>query len=263
MTENPKKEKQVFPPVVSSILAILDRHQAHYLLDQGTLLGVIRAGRMIPGDTDIDISLLACEVQDKLDSIVADIRKLKLPVARLEHCLWIPWTFKGSERENMPVHINFYRRKNGRAEKVFYLTPRSSTPLKRVVWKVFTSFWYVSKAPDIWKEVDKSFLSAKERFALLVARFMPASLRAALLRWVEKCKKSFERPIKMSVPAEYFDNLKEIEIDKIAVKVPYDAEGYLRFKYGPTWRAPAENWKWWLDDRAVIREEDGKRKRSV
>lgn len=41
--------------LLQTVTAILDRHGVHYALTGGTLLGIVREGRFLPWDTDVDL----------------------------------------------------------------------------------------------------------------------------------------------------------------------------------------------------------------
>lgn len=50
------------------ITDILERHEIRYCLDGGTLLGIVREGRLLPWDNDLDLFMPSTEV-DKLSRI--------------------------------------------------------------------------------------------------------------------------------------------------------------------------------------------------
>ncbi len=46
--------------------------------------------------------------------------------------------------------------------------------------------------------------------------------------------------IRQEVPLKYFDNLKEIDLFGVKLKVPEDHEGFMDYTYGKYWRKPVE-----------------------
>lgn len=43
--------------MLNEVVDILDRNNVEYMLDCGTLLGVIRENRLLPWDTDVDLCI--------------------------------------------------------------------------------------------------------------------------------------------------------------------------------------------------------------
>ena len=58
------------------IVEQLEKHKINYWLDSGTLLGLVRDGKLIEGDNDIDISVLETEV-NKLNDLIINNMSLK------------------------------------------------------------------------------------------------------------------------------------------------------------------------------------------
>jgi len=58
------------------IVGILDKHQIRYWLDFGTLLGVMREGRLLPWDNDLDISIFADDRERLLEKALPEIQAI-------------------------------------------------------------------------------------------------------------------------------------------------------------------------------------------
>lgn len=57
-----------------TVIDLLDKHNIPYHLEGGTLLGIIRDGRIIPWDHDTDISIMSCDYE-RLALIFDEIKK--------------------------------------------------------------------------------------------------------------------------------------------------------------------------------------------
>jgi phosphorylcholine metabolism protein LicD len=84
MVNNGKKSKyilqgknlKVAEQMLKDVTDIFDKHGVRYWLDFGTLLGIVREGRILPWDDDMDISIFEEDRQKVHDVVMPEIKKL-------------------------------------------------------------------------------------------------------------------------------------------------------------------------------------------
>lgn len=68
------KNKLIAEDLLFGITTILDNHKINYCLEGGTLLGIFRENRLLPWDSDVDISIMSEEIQ-KLNPFFSELKK--------------------------------------------------------------------------------------------------------------------------------------------------------------------------------------------
>jgi len=84
MASNGKKSKYILQgknlkiaeQMLKDVTDIFDKHGVRYWLDFGTLLGIVREGRILPWDDDMDISIFEDDRQKVHDIVMPEIKKL-------------------------------------------------------------------------------------------------------------------------------------------------------------------------------------------
>ena len=56
------------------IVDLINQNNIHYALEGGTLLGIYRENRLLPWDSDVDLSILCCQL-GKVDTLINDLNK--------------------------------------------------------------------------------------------------------------------------------------------------------------------------------------------
>ncbi len=62
--------------MLKDVTEIFEKHNIRYWLDFGTLLGIVREGRILPWDDDMDISIFEEDRQKVHDIVLPEIKKL-------------------------------------------------------------------------------------------------------------------------------------------------------------------------------------------
>jgi phosphorylcholine metabolism protein LicD len=62
--------------MLEDVTRILEKHNVRYWLDFGTLLGIVREGRILPWDDDMDISIFEEDRQKVHDIVMPEIKRL-------------------------------------------------------------------------------------------------------------------------------------------------------------------------------------------
>jgi hypothetical protein len=212
------------------VLEELDSVGLEYWLDAGSLLGVIRSGALLPWDKDIDLGCWVSQIP-KLGPAVAAFRrrgynvrlhryrgdlyqvKLRPPLRAL---------LKGARTLDIAV---FRRRGKYAWCPVNCVDPQ---PAPR-----FSVRWFIAK--PLREAVIRPWENREARRPRTVA--VPR-LRMEVRTWV--------------VPAFYFLELSNVEVEGRCVRIPADASGYLTRRYG-AWEQPREGWNYCEDDGVIDR----------
>jgi phosphorylcholine metabolism protein LicD len=198
------------------IIEQLEKHEINYWVDSGTLLGLVRDGKLIKGDNDIDISVWDTEIE----KIQEFANKLKLQSYEARMCYYkktpvkIKINKKGQERV---IDINFFRKINGFA-------------------------WCIQPIIKTEKSITQLFVS---KYILPIYKKSPVSLYSEfpyiyVLRF--GC---------WWVPLKYFEKTDFIEIDGVKIKVPFMKEEYLEKRYG-NWKVRNPKWNFVRDDGLLL-----------
>lgn len=231
-----KKEKEILNPV----LRILKKLDVKWWLDQGTLLGVIRDGDLLPWDHDIDISVWHDEFHHKMDSF------LELCLDEGLRVKINPWSVKLVLDDRScgyrPVDIEFYSKDSDRAIKV--MRSNQSGSFLDLCKAIF--FHYLGRLDEL------DFLSPSGRLKRLVAGgiclLLPKPIRSRISNWAY----IRQQTVSLSVESIYFDNLFVLNLAGFNFNVPSNSEGLLEKKYGPDWKTPKKDWNHLKDDGTII-----------
>lgn len=66
------KNRKKAEALLMDVTEFLDKHKIQYALEGGTLLGIYRENRLLPWDSDVDLSILSSEL-NKLESILKEL----------------------------------------------------------------------------------------------------------------------------------------------------------------------------------------------
>ena len=230
------KEKEILEPV----LRILKRLGVCWWLDQGTLLGVIRDGDLLPWDDDIDISVWHEEFHHKMDSF------LELCLNEGIRVQVNPWSVKLVLDDRScgyrPVDIEFYSRDRRQAIKV--LRSKESGSFLGLCKAIV--FHYLGRLGEL------DFQAPSGRLKRLVAGgirvLLPKPIRSCISNWAY----IRQQTVSMSVESTYFDSLITLNLAGFNLNVPSNSEGLLKKKYGPDWMTPKRDWNHMKDDGTII-----------
>lgn len=201
-----------------SFVSLLNSHNIPYCMDSGVLLGIMRDGRLLANEKDIDLQMWV-EDEERLKQIFPLLKKNGWKITK--------WMYKGHvyqyrflRSQHIPVHIMLFRKQGdwawcpaGRATG----NPFSWKPA-RLIYRLFSRARTALR--NLLKKTD-------------VARW-PWNVRRDLGTWWVPCR-FFER---VSYSKE-FD-----------IYIPEQWDEYLSFRYGD-WKIPNSNWDFWKDDGAL------------
>ncbi len=244
------EEENTFISFLCQIKKVLDNHKIEFWLDCGTLLGVVRDGRFIPGEHDIDLGVWQNKISDGIKiSISRELTKKGFDVYLAEN--WI--TIKKSEE--IWADIASYRLINNKAV-IPKLEPQNLSG------KFLTMFIKILSAPYYYQINFRSYRQKNMKritrlirdILVVISRILPSWLKKRIIKVALIIyKKMGPKNVSWIIPSNYFRNLTEIRFHGIKFRVPDKTEEYLAYRYGKDWRIPKKDWVTERDDGAVIK----------
>jgi len=243
-------------PLFIKTIEALEELKIPYWLDQGTLLGMVREGRLLAGDHDIDLGIFYEDYRAKKGELE---KRLKASGFFVETCK--PHQFSVSDLTNRYRMVNaaFYRVENERAVKKVY-HPRGGRlfhALEGLV--IFCAHREAGSLEDKLLGKGKNGVTIEantisaflKRGLLFCLKIVPTGV-FSLLGHLAGRARYILRPYKlMAVPGEHFLQLEYISLGPRKVPVPGETEKYLALKYGADWRLPRDEWDFFSDDGAI------------
>ncbi len=224
------------------VTATLETLKVPYWLDQGTLLGIIREGRLLRTDHDLDLGLWG---EDYLKNRGEILRCLQKKGRFIETYKPHQLTVTDLEGKFNMINLAFYRCEEGRAVKdVCY-------PVAGPVVKVLiNTVLFCAHARE--GTVEQKFAPGmRKTLSAAVAKIIPVPLWNILCYSAGRSQYYFRPFFKMAVDEKYFLNLETITLAGRKLPVPGNPQEYLALKYGPDWRVPRDRWLYWQDDGAI------------
>jgi hypothetical protein len=228
-------------------------------LDSGSLLGLVRSGRLNDWEKDIDLGIWIDDFE-KARKVCRDIA--------LKYSLWyrekslkgIPYALllsshPGQKRSTLPVSVHMFFRIADSAwspQPFSLVSSRSKYP--RFVYRetngeskasIGQKLAFVVRYPVYSLCILVEKLNATNRIGRSLRKIERAtSLKEKLLT------RLFIQVFQWKIPARYFDNLQPISEKYPHVLAPVDIDDYLAARYGD-WRVPVEDWFYLVDDGCI------------
>ena len=204
---------------LNMICSLLNELKIEYCIDSGTLLGLIREGKLLAHDLDIDISINESQ-QIKLIGLMSQLKKngykcriLSFYGKKYKYKFWI-------STEKRVIDINIFRQT---PDEKYYVCPQPFP----VIYKENFLFKNFRKLIRISFGVMKSM---GNEFDL---NNFPWRIGTYHRTWV--------------IPEQYFCAFELLSND---IYVPKNATKYLEFRYG-NWKVPNSNWNFRTDDKGL------------
>ena len=199
------------------ITSIFQINNIKYWVDQGTLLGLIRDGKLIDHDKDIDFSIWDEDI-DKLEKVIPDIKKegYSISVSQYKNYKFKYTCVHKSNKNLRKLDISVYRKVKG----LFAWSPQRITAEKRsflckILIRIISFFWL------------------KNTKRILIDRF-PLSIISETFTWW--------------IPAMHFEQIIFDERNKVFI--PKNYEEHLKLHFG-NWKVPVKRWDFIHDDKAL------------
>lgn len=228
-------------------------------IDSGSLLGLIRYGRLNDWEKDIDLGIWIDDFQLA--------RKVCKDIAA-KHSLWyrekwlkgLPYalllsSFPGRKRTTLPLSVHMFFRKDEKAwspQPYSLVSARSKYP--RYVYRQING----PKRAKLWQKI--AFVARHPGYSVCIAaEKLNATVRIGQsLKKIEQATTLKERGLaalflkvfQWEVPAHHFQDLQPIADTHPHVLVPGDVYAYLTARYGD-WRVPVQSWFYLVDDGCI------------
>ena len=227
---NPCEEEMV--ETIKRIIAILNKNSIPYWLTGGALLGLIRDGKFVPWDDDIEIGLWLSSGRE-VENCFPEFQKQGLDVRSIRpDKIGLELHRDPSQKSSFfrGARLVLFRQINGKAA-------RGRIHQQNVIGSVLIML--MNKCAHIHQTHKNKSDAPKKIFS-----FLPDKLLITMGNSLELlyCKLGCNARFAHEIPFEYFESFrKEIYYD-IELTVPVRAEEYLEYRYGPSWKVPARTW---------------------
>ena len=196
----------------------LDIWNVSYWLDSGSLLGIIRDGKLIDGDGDIDIGIWDYEL-DNVENLMCALEGEGYYVRRCYYNgIIIKYKLTAKIHSQRVIDVNVFR--------VNKLNSWCIQPIE-----------CYENMPLLKKKVYAFFVDAfKQKADSHYDRFPFKQVLMFGCWWV---------------PKNYFESTEVVVIGDVEIIVPSDYEEYLCLRYGD-WNTPNQSWDFVIDDGALL-----------
>jgi hypothetical protein len=247
-TENKTREK-IMVENLKDIKEIFDKYNIKFWLNQGTLLGAIREGKIIRWDRDVDLGMMA-EDFERNSLAFLEIKEKGFFLNEPLFSVFKMFTLNFF-RFGYNVGINPYSILDKDTLVALHPNLTSKNPIVHSLWFLYRLLESNGRA---------TVPANKFRFiaAVFIKHFvslLPLRLKKIIAKKLIKTltENNFFVPRWEIVPRNYFEKFKTIKFYDMEFRIPFNAEEYLEYKYGPDWKTPKREWNWTKEDRAVVK----------
>ena len=227
---------------LKDIKEVLDKNSIPFWLEDGTMLGAVRDGRMIPWDHDIDLGSFVTSFKD--DKVKRNLAK---QFNQKEFSVYFFPYSVSLHRDNFHTDIILLiSAPNGRNFVINrFLSQNKVSHLLVKLHKLSKASFY--GGPIIKSEAGTRDLLKTNFFFLMHS--LPKIFRVGLYKTAKYLLSNYEvtKYYSLEVPAKHFKSLKTVKYGGHIVNIPDFPEEYLEKKYGD-WRTPPKDpskWKWY------------------
>lgn len=224
------------------VAAGLDAAGVRWWVDHGTLLGLVREGRPLSWDDDLDVSFEHADLPHVVAAVTAVKAGLEARVVVTRRGVKVlPHTSGARVLDLAPYHCVG----GATLEKTFVRVPEGQGAASRGAW---------SFGRATLRHLD-AVLSGLDRWVWAHHNWSPASARLliALTGWPAVLRERVGIHEPSRVPSVLLASGGSVDWDGLLLPAPATTEAYLAFRYGDDWRTPQRSWTWWDDDRTVPR----------
>ena len=219
MSDQSHSEEALDPNFIETI-ALLNAHAIPYWVCHGTLLGLVRDGRLIPWDHDIDIAIWAGAFpkQSLIDLMLANGYLLKSDGSDYDFAAFT----KSGARE---VDFNYYRTSvdSDIAYSEWFISRSGLTSLLDLISRR-------GEYNGSWSWFIKQLYFLSPLVGYIVRRLKKAGI--------------FYKSAGYTTPANLLKEFELLKVSGAEVRVPCLREAVLEYVYGQGWRVPKQQYDW-------------------
>jgi len=221
--------------VLLDVLDILDGSPFQYWVSHGTLLGLVREGRILPWDSDIDISVWSHEVSKEVIIELFQLQGFRVdPLSNDNDCLH----FIGRKKT---VDVSFYEISNSIAQ-IRWVAPRQDSQMLSMLRFSLSIFDVNLK----WNDIKGEWSSLKYLLYILIRPIV--LIRPSYFKQIkEKNMSIFFHQIGYAYPVSLLKKQGSLSVLGRMIPVPEDYESILEMTYGKDWRIPKKDFIWHED----------------
>ena len=242
-----RKNKQENISLFKDIKTIFDINNIHYCVIYGLLLGIIREGKMIEGDADIDIGIWdtsLLKIQQNLDRFHK--KEIKVHFTESGHV-----TFN---RDNVHVSAMCFIQEGDVAKRFTFTHMRKhNNPNLSKVTQVLKYIRWLTMKPEYVGDSPQFISTNMQNILVNGFSMMPSDMRKMFKKIVETILSSGCHYFVEEMPSVFLNDFIEIDFQGIKVNIPKDSEGYLEQKYGRDWMIPKKDYVYYRDSKTEHR----------
>ena len=212
---------------------MLQKKHVNFWICHGTLLGIIREGRLLPWDHDIDFAVWDCEItKDKIIKIFFENGYEEEKIFGDMDCLH----FIG---KNKKIDVSFYKTDSQVSSIKWAISPNSF--ISKILLYCIRIIW-VGSDKNV-KKFDNYFMKVTQiilnKASLVIAIFLPKTFKKILFNFGINMLDY----IGYSYPNDLM-KFRVVEYNNTKIKIPFDAEKCLELTYGKDWKTPKKKYVW-------------------
>lgn len=213
-------------------------------LDSGSLLGIIRNGKLLEQDTDIDIGIkLQNNNLQTIERIVFEISKIGFRIVKLswnEHI----YKYKLIPNNNLDfeykLDISLFKQANDE-----YICPQgikhtNQSGLKRIRQKLID--WKKGNTISKGNSIRSHIVYNCYKFYSIILLQKTQEIR------MDTLVPNYYSIYKWVIPAEYINNIYKYNNN---LNIPNNVSKYLEYRYG-NWKVPTKDWNFTVDDNGLF-----------
>jgi hypothetical protein len=212
---------------------VFDRNNVTFWLDSGILLGAVRDGKMIEGDTDIDLGTWYHDL-NKIISTFSEFKKRGFDIV-----LNKKWTCVTLRRFDFNINVELYLKRYGYAWRV---------------WRIARKGIFISIL-ERCVNISNLRVYAKQKVTFVqriknLSSLLPSTLKQLVTGAAWLALHRLGCMVPEIIPKYYFEILSTISFYEMEFLIPCDVKRYLEYRYGSDWETPKEEWVYYRDDGA-------------
>ena len=215
------------------VCRILEEHNIHYWICNGTLLGIIRENRILPWDHDIDFGVFSDQVdKDTINEIFLNHNFSTEEIHKDNDCLHF---LKGKCK----VDINFFTKENGSTFVEWVVLGNGChTKIKN-----FLLLCLIKSSPPQGKLKIIKFLTF---YMLKILKlFLNTFSKTFLQMLIKYLNKELYVKMGYSYPSEMLNQFIDYDFNGYNLRIPDRFTEILALTYGADWKVPRKNFVWY------------------